>query len=309
MLNYGRFQLSTVGMQALANIGELWVTYKVTFSCPRLPESGAGAVTQTYSTQEANYAIGSGATTELNLFVEQPNDNPKNPAVGMPWIPCDYLSTAPYGVPIIVPKTAGTSGPAYVNFTHCPVGSCWRFDLAVKSDKFTPPSACTVVFPNPSQPSENGPLFTVFHGVATVPYFRQNNYYRNHISTIRSGALIYSCVVQVQPPNTGNAVPSFADLNYLKFDNFGGTEDDFSATLVVTEVPFTPNWRVPVTAVSQDALQIDSIRSQLRANQPENNKQIEPVDDEKEYSLEASVHLARGEATALQTALAKMGLK
>lgn len=39
--DWGTFQLATVGMQAAATIGELWVSYEVEFLKPRIPSGGA----------------------------------------------------------------------------------------------------------------------------------------------------------------------------------------------------------------------------------------------------------------------------
>jgi len=41
LYDWGTFQIATVGMQAAANIGELWVTYDVELYKPRLPPGGA----------------------------------------------------------------------------------------------------------------------------------------------------------------------------------------------------------------------------------------------------------------------------
>ena len=43
LYNVGKFNIATVGMQAAATIGELWVTYKICFLKPKLQGSATVA--------------------------------------------------------------------------------------------------------------------------------------------------------------------------------------------------------------------------------------------------------------------------
>lgn len=68
LYDLGQFQLATVGMQAAANIGELWVTYDVELLKPRLPPGGdfGGEYTRIQNAGYTNTEVlGSVQTTPL----------------------------------------------------------------------------------------------------------------------------------------------------------------------------------------------------------------------------------------------------
>lgn len=66
----GLFQIATVGMQASATIGELWVTYDVELIKPKLPDaySSVGPAHYVYSLGTLNPNPQNGVPTQANLF-------------------------------------------------------------------------------------------------------------------------------------------------------------------------------------------------------------------------------------------------
>jgi hypothetical protein len=142
----GKFQVFTQGMQAASNIGELWISYDVEFTKPRLPVGGAQAFTDTYS----NTAVSSGlplATASLlnptsgtigtNVQVSGSNNRINFPAGAVPGtylIAIGWSSSA--STTTTLPTVTYSGGVSAVNY--------WAVSGGSKVAYYTAPAAGTI---------------------------------------------------------------------------------------------------------------------------------------------------------------------
>ena len=99
MYDLGNFQISTVGMQASAVIGELWVTYDIELLKPRLSSVSTGFESDHWAFD----IVGYGATTQFGTTpVLRSGSNfgsylkPSSGQIVMPWWPVDYYALVIY---------------------------------------------------------------------------------------------------------------------------------------------------------------------------------------------------------------------
>lgn len=107
----GLFQISTVGMQAISTIGELWVTYDIILSKPRLNPAGTSTRFAYYSnnpTGGGNLNASTGGNPVANVKLVQ------NMSTALP---------GQLGFPQLVPSTGSL---AYIKFNGCRPGSTFK---------------------------------------------------------------------------------------------------------------------------------------------------------------------------------------
>lgn len=289
LLNYGRFQLSTVGMQAISNIGELWVTYKVRFTKPRIPGFGSNQNQQVYSSKGNTLLLSTG--NYQKLFVQSnPNDDPHGPPSGLPWYPNYYVSSNPDGAPKPI-ESVGGSQP-FFDLSSCAPGSCWQFSLIVYSDIVTN-----------IQMSDYGKLISESgcHGCSIVPYFNNGIQYYKWQSVAGINSLWTSVVIQV---GDGSTSGSFALLNSVLGTSVTSS-NNANANMYVQQVPYRDNWFSP-TSISET----DLVRSKVLAlltsdeNKSESKEQElsrESSDCEVVPELQQSLHIDASTLSKLLT--------
>jgi len=281
LLNYGRFQLSTVGMQAVSNIGELWVTYKVRFTKPRLPSFGSSQNQQVYSSKGNTLTLYSGHYAKL-FEQTNSNDDPHGPPKGLPWYPNYYVSSNPDGAPVPIESVNGSQ--PFFDLSKCTPGSCWQFSLIVYSDIVTS-----------IQMSDYGKLISDdgCHGCAIIPYFNNGTEYYKWQSIAGTTSLWTSVVVQVGDGTAFSNTGSFAMLNSVL-----GTAQSVSnanATMYVQQVPYKENWFSPTSFTETDLTRSRVLTLLTHRADPIECKQEEPSressDCEVVSDLRQSLHI------------------
>lgn len=297
----GLFQLSTVGMQAMSIIGELWVSYDIEFMKPRPNMLGT-------NTLRAQYSSTSAGTPQTSTF---------NTCAGMKLV--TSKST-------IVPGQRGfpqiDSSGRYISFEGCLPGSVFEVTLIGTSTQ------------NASWPVGALGPFNV-NGLLGVPYVNitpsgagSASFYSSTNNTVNATVRI-----QIPPLNPSSIVYPSLDAQQV----LGGL-GIVNLDLIITQVP--GNSGVPfAVSLSSERERVAALIAELREEkEPKSNPEWpeppygpivnpagEPIDpptpdpvssstpadtfeELDTSSLSASVHLGRSEATALQQALSKMGL-
>jgi len=114
----GRLQMATVGMQAAAVVGELWVSYKIKLMKPRLPTNGTGRAGFYHLSQPTEQAVSTFAFPGLSTAVTTTNST--NP-LSMIGINADQLTLNLTGVPPstnIVAILSMVSGANTITFSN-----------------------------------------------------------------------------------------------------------------------------------------------------------------------------------------------
>lgn len=145
----GVFQLSTVGMQAAATIGELWVIYDVELLMPRLTPTSPNCVTTWYSNRPVNSPVAVGGQMFSNM---QNVTNLSN----------NTLAQLGY------PQLGVTDTFSYIAFPQCTPKSIWNVHVLAAAAV----APATLSYPSPSfyNCSMVGTAFPE-HGGGAASYF------------------------------------------------------------------------------------------------------------------------------------------
>lgn len=239
LLNHGRFQLSTVGMQAAANIGELWVTYDVVFTTPRVPPGGSSQTQQVYAGRPNSIGPYNSSTTAIRPLwnYNALQTDPRRPAQGLADVPEYYVSASPQNSPkpVAIPGGGSTS---VLDFGECPVGSCWQVTVQLFTQYANNTKHPVILFPTISD----------MVGVEYIQYFHSGLNYLDQVQAYSDTFGLFTFAVRVKTPTSVSAGGHLNnDYNYMiltgpYFNNYSTDTNNITATVFIQQIPYEDGW-------------------------------------------------------------------